>query len=151
LQEEPPQEHDQALVPADADLAAQYRRHQIQLAGDRPFEARALNAQDAVRSNVPTRDAEIALVDGHPPALGSPAVGYVEASTASWPRRPSSAKNSAIGSGVRSPTRATYPRSTKTASSGGGEKDHLESGRVETVRPYEGTTSHEGARALPRR
>ena len=58
------------------------RRHQVQLAGDRPFEARALYAQDAVRGDVSTRDAEVALVDRHQPALGSLAVSDVEAGTA---------------------------------------------------------------------
>ena len=82
---------------------------------DDPVEERPVRrARRSRRRRSCARHAIVALVDGHEPALGPLAVDEVEANAALRllqqrlvPRRPSSAKNSAVGSGVPiPPTRA---------------------------------------------
>jgi hypothetical protein len=70
--------HDEPCIALDDQLAAQHRCHRVQLAGRGALERSPVPADDRVGARVLARDADVALVDRHEPALNSLAVHDVE-------------------------------------------------------------------------
>ncbi len=79
VRNEPLGQHEQRRVALDDQLAAQHRRHRVQLAGDDPVERRLVGAQDGVRLAILARDGQVPLGHGDEPAVGLPVVHEIEA------------------------------------------------------------------------